>query len=263
MKPAKAIIRIGRNVKNGRRFVNYIYRDKARLCIGGDLVGGLTGDARRDYESLLLGHHNSGRLLRSLIISLDCPPTPDAIKDQTPRLVTCVTNFRDAFAPACPYLFALHKNGGKLHAHVLIRNSDGNKCLEWSPETLKEMQSFRWTDRFDTGRGKGVNQIVGKTSYPGKNTTAAKLAGMSVDDLKTLFGSGELAISRTRKDGSPLSLVCDGKKIRVQSVCVIATDFAARLVAAMTTDDGDYLLRLIQENCADEDHSPRIRGRSR
>ena len=264
MKKTNGIIHICRNVSRPRRFIAYIYRISARVLIGGDLPGGVTGKAADDYENLIAGHHGSGRLLRSLVISLDCPISDKAISLYSAELGQCAADFRDKYSPGRPYLYAVHRLGKKLHAHVLLQNSDGDKCLEWGPETLQEMQSFEWSQNFESGRGKGKNQVKGKTSYPGKNTTAAKLAGMSVAELKKLLNDGELVIARIRKDGSPLSLVCAGKKIRVQSVAVIATDFAARLEAAMNTDDdGRYLLNLIRENCADEDQDRSNRGLSR
>jgi len=246
----RAIVRVCRNVKRGKRFVAYIYRDGARLLIGGNLIGGLTGDPSRDYDSLILGHHGAGRLLRSVVISLDCPTSPAMVALHSDGLARCAVAFCAKFAPGSPFVFAVHKNGGKLHCHVLPQNSTGEKCLEWGPDILKEMQGFQWSVEFESGRGKGLNAVKGRTSYPGKTTTAAKLSGMDVEGLKSVLGSGDLAVSRRRKDGSPLSLVYDGRKIRVQTVCALAVDFTIRLQAAMADDGGDYLNEYLQSSRA-------------
>jgi len=251
MKKPTAIVRVCRNVKRGKRFVAYIYRDGARVLIGGNLPGGLTGDPVRDYDSLLIGHHGAGRLLRSVVISLDCPTSPAMVALHSDGLARCAIAFCAKFAPGSPFLFAIHKAGGKFHCHILPQNScNGEKCLEWGPDVLREMQGFQWSVEFESGRGKGLNEVSGKTSYPGKSTAAAKLAGMEVQELKALIGSGDLAVSRTRKDGSALSLVYEGRKMRVQTVSVLAADFAIRLQAAMTGTGGDYLNEYLQSNRA-------------
>ncbi len=112
------------------------------------------------------------------------------------------------------------------------------------------MQDFDWTTQYVSGRGKGLNEVKGRTCYPGKTTTAAKLAGLDVEGLKTLLGSGDLVVSRRRKDGSPLSLVCEGRKMRVQTVCVLAADFGVRLQTAMADDGGNYLAEYLESTRA-------------
>lgn len=251
MSKPKAIVKICRNVKRGKRFVAYIYRDGARVLIGGNLPGGLTGDPASDYEALLVGHHGVGRLLRSVVISLDCPTTPAMVNLHADGLARCAIEFCAKYAPGAPFVFAVHKNGGKLHCHVLPQNSNGEKCLEWSPDVLQEMQGFGWTARFESGRGKGVTQVEGKTVYPAKGTAAAALAGSAAEALKNLLANGDLTVARVRKDGSPLSLVFEGKRLRVQTVNAIDPGFSARLTEAMKDDDGgDYLLGIVEQKRA-------------
>jgi len=235
----RAIIHIGKNVAKPGQLVKYIYRDGALYCCGGQLPGGVTGNAKQDYESLILGHHGSGRLLRSLIVSLDCPSTDESVKMHSAALGQCCADFCKRFAPDSHYLYGVHRQGKKIHAHLLVCNSDGEKCLEWGRDVLREMQGFGWTVEFETGRGKGKNQVVGKTCYPGKNTVAAKLAGMAVEELKSLLDVGDLVVTRKRKDGSPVSLTFEGRKLRVQSICAVDPDFAGRLLEAMLDNDGD------------------------
>jgi len=262
MKP-KAIVHLGRNVQRGKRLVGYIYRDKAKVAIGGFLPGGVTGDPSQDYESLLMGHHGAGRLIRNVIISLNCPTSDEWIERHAAGLGRCADEFCERFAPDRPYVWAVHRNGAKLHCHVLPQNSSNEeKCLDWGPEILKEMQDFRWSYEFESGRGHGKNQMAGKTVYPGKSTLAAQLAGLDVEGLKSALDAGDLAVTRTRKDGSPLSVSFEGKKIRVQTINTFSAEFAARLVNAMNdADDGTYLLGMIEQNRAAKQQVRRGLGR--
>ena len=263
MKKPKAIVHIGRNVTRPRRFIGYVYRDAALVCCGGRLPGGVTGNAAHDYESLILGHHGAGRLLRSLVISLDCPSSDDFVRLHSAALGHCCEDFCNRYAPGSPYLFGVHHLGNKLHAHLLVRNSDSEKCFDWRPEVLQEMQNFGWTTEFDSGRGKGLNHVVGKTCYPATHTVAGTLAALGVEALKALLEAGDLAITRTKKDGSPLTLKFEDRKIRVQTVSAIDSEFSERLCEAMNSDgDGGplQLLELIRRNRSAKRQNARSRG---
>ncbi|MCX6887703.1 MAG: hypothetical protein NTX27_22005 [Verrucomicrobia bacterium] len=214
-------------VKSIRYFAN------PKKVSGGVLDGLQVGKASKckSYEELadclMEGHHNRDgkcRQARTVVLSVQTESQDPGYLDELDRRLGMA--FRDLNKILkVPMLGWIHHNTNTRHLHILLRNSDGLRCLDLRPAWLKQMQGFYWTAHLLTGRGKGKGKAL--SVYPKSPKLRVKeLAVLLVDKegniskkwWDRLQESGALRAFRQRSDGSIISFDFLGKRIRLSTL---------------------------------------------
>lgn len=157
-----------------------------------------------------------------LCLSSDLP-----VAEQVKILKKACRRYAARYAPGCTFLAILHldhngEDGRGLHAHLLIRNSNGEgRAIDWSRDDLKEQQGMAWAAGLDVvpTRGTGVprrkNEAV---PYPkSRNLTAAFIGKLTEKEIYEYIESGRLCVGRRNKKGIVTSVIFDGKRTRLST----------------------------------------------
>lgn len=242
----KMILRISPSRQKAWRMLEHIYGqgDYApernltnRLGIGAfQLEAGYPmRDAKHDAALLLAKHHNKGKEARHLIFSAEEMPNATEAEYQhaIAGVVAAAVDFAKSEAPGHDYIIQAHLDRHHPHAHMALCASAGQRCIDWGPKDLVRFQGLEFLApatqtryQLEPGRGKGKRPAgVGRVAYDHavahdfhatkEHTTAERL------DYERVFqaiASGELTVSRRNKAGQPLSVLIDGKPVRLSKI---------------------------------------------
>ncbi len=131
-----------------------------------------------------------------------------------------------AYAPDRPWVFAIQFHNGICHGHAAVANVDSaGKPLKFRPHQVMAMAAMKFTSA--AGSGSGIGKAKGLPIY----SRAKKL---SVRDLATLMVDSSGVIRkeawdqleeqnlikdfRQRKDGSLISFIYEGRRIRLSTL---------------------------------------------
>jgi len=125
----------------------------------------------------------------------------------------------------------VHGNTFTRHIHLLFPNSNGRRTLDLRPKLLRQLQGFMWTAQLLSGRGKGRRKAL--SVYPkSRKLVVRDLADLLLDDAgnlrrdrwELLLAAGKVNNVRLRRDGSPISFECEGRRIRFSTLKGFITD---------------------------------------
>ncbi len=187
-------------------------------AIGGRIEGGITRDARVDIESLISRHHGRGKRVKHVVIS--CQDSEgEARAEALAALPGLANDWIKSYAPTSDYIYLVHQDRQHPHMHVLLCNSDGKKCLDWSPQQLRRMQDFKWTVRATSGRGSGKHHEPGRGVYPlARNLRATELLKLTKEQINERIKSGSITVGRRNSSGVITSVIIDGRRIRLSTL---------------------------------------------
>ena len=203
--------------------------DKVLDKFDGLELGSMEGKAEAELvDALLAGHHDRSvkRVCRSAVISVQTPEnaTEEQRKEIAARLLRCSRDLQ-RFLKVASMLGWCHGNTKTLHMHLLFPNSNGRRTLNLTPKLLREIQDFKWTREFLSGRGKGKRGSLSfNPKAPGLklNTLAAILMdqdGKIVEERwERLVSEGHISEYRYRKNGSIISFMFGGKRMRIDTL---------------------------------------------
>jgi len=134
-----------------------------------------------------------------------------------------------AFAPDSNFLAITHDDRKHPHIHLLLANSDRSpdeRRLSWSPGTVSEMQGLGFVtedtrEKFlvESGRHRGVTRREqGGMPYPGAPLAALKLANLTTKQIEEYEQQGTLSVGRRDKQGNVLSVIFEGRRIRLSTI---------------------------------------------
>ena len=178
----RAIVHIVRRDGPVMKRVGYLANKS--VLIGDWLGNGVAFNAERLVEN----HHGGrGRKTRHLIISLE--QGGDSPSEQ---LAAAAERFVAEFAPSSAWLGAIDRDTRAVHVHLLLVNSDGERCLDFSPSTLQRMQdAAAWSGGLlETGR---------RDAVIAKLTTAQQLNKMTYEQIQNAIETGTLTVGRRSK----------------------------------------------------------------
>ena len=133
-----------------------------------------------------------------------------------------------------PYSLLGHRDRFHPHTHGAFCASNGYRCIDFSPRHLIWLQSFAWVServrnlyQIESGRGHGRrSREVGRVSYGAATKADYGLSReMNIAQSAPIYseiiekiGRGEIEVARRRKDGTPISVLIAGKKIRLSTL---------------------------------------------
>ena len=149
------------------------------------------------------------------------------VAEQVKILKKACRRYGARYAPGCTFLAILHldhngEDGRGLHAHLLIRNSNGEgRAIDWSRDDLKEQQGMAWAAGLDVvpTRGTGVpRQKNEAVPYPkAKNLMAAFIGKLTEKEIYEYIKSGQLAVGYRNKKGHITSVIFGGRRFRLRT----------------------------------------------
>ena len=192
-------------------------------------------DPKHDASLLLAKHHGRGKEVRHVIISTrEMPDATQAEYNQALNAVlVAAVEFARKAAPGCDFIAQPHTDRHHPHVHLTICASDGHKCVDWNAKDLSNFQglSFLSTQTKQAhnlvpGRGRGKRpKGVGRVAYnhavqgdcqPTREQQTAQQ--FSYQAVLAGIEAGTIAVTRRKKNGTPLSVLLDGKKIRLSTL---------------------------------------------
>ena len=215
----RAVVHIVKRDGPPVRRVGYL-ANKAVLL--GDWLG---NDVALNAERLMEAHHGGrGRKTRHVLVSLE---QGGDLPDE--QMGEVAARFAAAFAPGVAWLGAVDRNTKAVHIHLLLVNSDGERCLNFSPSILQQMQNVAaWSGGLlENGRRGAILQ---------KLTTAKQLSQMTYEQIQNAIETGTLTIGRRSKFGVVSSVVLAGRRVRLSTV---------QRAAALAAAHGDATHRLV------------------
>lgn len=131
-----------------------------------------------------------------------------------------------AYAPDRNWLFGFHNDNGILHGHLAVANlGPDSKPLKFRPHVVVAMSEMAFTKHAISAKGKGK---IGLPIYTKtrKKLLVQELAAALLDTngniqpkaWDQLEGQGLITEFRTRKDGSLISFIYQGKRIRLSTL---------------------------------------------
>ena len=235
MKPPCAIINLKFNSTPQAACRYFRNRDKVIGEFDGLEIGCAANKTDAELvEALLCSHHDPKveRVCRSAVISVQTPEhaTEAERKEIVARLLRCARDLQK-FLKVASMLGWCHGNTKSLHLHALLPNSTGKRTLNLTPKLLRELQDFKWTCEFLSGRGKGKRgSLEFNPRAPGLrlNTLAAILMDRNGDIVEDrwdrLVNDGKITEYRYRKDGSIISFKYGGKRMRLETLRKVILD---------------------------------------
>lgn len=206
-------------------------------------VGYPTGHPKFDAALLLAHHHGRGKEARHLIFSGEELPTatPEQYQHAIAAMVAAAEDFAAKHAPGHAYIIQSHLDRFHPHAHMIMCASNGQRCIDWGPEQLKGFQSLDFLStttqnkyQLEPGRGHGKRKPgVGRIAYnhavTGElhQTKEQQLAErLDYELILAAIDAGTITVSRRTKSGKPLSVVIDGRVIRLSTIRKAAANAA-------------------------------------
>lgn len=194
-----------------------------------------TRDPKFDAGLLMAKHHGKGKEVRHLIFSGEEMPhaTPATFQFALDAVVAAAVDFAASQAPGHDYIIVPHQDRHHPHCHLALCASAGERGIDWGAAQLKNFQSLAFLRpetqqhyQLISGRGRGKRPAgVGRISYANavnhefhatkEHQTAVKL---DYERILTAIETGELAVSRKTKSGKPLSVVLDGRIVRLSTL---------------------------------------------
>lgn len=194
-----------------------------------------TFDPHFDAGLLLTNHHGKGKEARHVIFSGEEMPhaTETEYQHAIAAMVSAAVDFAAVYAPGHAYIIQSHLDRFHPHAHMVLCASDGQRCVDWKPEQLKKIQGLDFLSettkaqyQLISGRGRGKRPAgVGRISYANavnnefhatkEHQTAVKL---DYERILQAITDGDITVSRKTKNGKPLSVVLDGRVIRLSTL---------------------------------------------
>jgi hypothetical protein len=213
-------------------------------------IGTISNATPKEIEqSLLCDHHDrhvKARVCRTVIISVQTPNK--ATKEQIDDLVKRTENaFRDLFKELnVPGAAWIHGNTKTIHGHGIFPNSDGQRTLNITPNILRTLQDFKWTEDLDSGRGKGERGAL--PVYPKAKHLAVRTLAELIFDNKNEIGEKELSLLekdavitevRRKTNGEAISFLFRDKRFRFTTLKRYAKENQQKGNRMITTFDPD------------------------
>jgi hypothetical protein len=203
-------------------------RKKVTASFDGLATGLAVGSAQELADLLLAGHHDrhSKRVCRTAVISVQTPAdaTQEELEDIDRRLLQAAADLKLVLGVAS-MLGWVHGNTLTRHIHLIFGNSNGRRTMDLRPKLLRQLQGFLWTAQLLSGRGKGRRKAL--SVYPrSRKLVVRDLADFLLDDggnlrrerWEQLLAAGKVGNVRLRKNGSPISFECEGRRIRFSTL---------------------------------------------
>lgn len=197
--------------------------------------GAVTMHPSTDTRSLC-GDVIDRNALRHVILSAEPITEISGRESAFAALMAMAKDWMKRFAPGTPYLGICHDDRQSPHIHLLIRNSDRSTDggrLSWSPNQLREMQSFDWVSSdtaqiysIEPGRSRGISKREG-TGYPyprAQHLDARTISRMNQQQIYEHTRTGAFQVGRRDKHGHIKSIIYNGRRIRMATVELLAKD---------------------------------------
>jgi hypothetical protein len=224
----RAIVAIKASPRLAANLINHCYTFAARagnevpctdrvFSLSGNVEGILLREAAIDSFTLLSGHHGKGRPVRHVVISMEDCADPFLRTASFRRLIKMARQFVRKFARGARYIAIVHADRLHPHVHLIVCNSDGRRTLNWTPATLREMQSMLWTSLATSGRGTGKNKAV--AVYPlARQLDAKTISTLTPEQINDLITAKQLSIGRVNRAGDLTSVVFNGRRVRLSTI---------------------------------------------
>jgi hypothetical protein len=242
----KMIVRVSPSKQRAWRMLEHIYSQgdyKAERDISNrvgevryQLASGVpTLDPKFDANLLLSRHHGKGKEARHLIFSGEELPnaTPEQYQHALNGIVAAALDFAAARAPGHDFILVPHSDRHHPHIHLILAASNSERCIDWGPNDLKKVQGLDFVSpavqalyQLEPGRGKGKRPPgVGRVAYDHAvahdfhETHEQKIAvKLDYERILQAITDGDITVSRKTKNGKPLSVVLDGRVIRLSTL---------------------------------------------
>lgn len=194
-----------------------------------------TLDPKFDAGLLLSRHHGKGKEARHIIFSAEEMPNATEAEYQhaLSGVVDAAVDFATTQAPGHDFIIVPHKDRHHPHCHAVLCASDSDRCIDWGAKDLKNFQGLSFLRpetqqhyQLISGRGRGKRPAgVGRISYANavnhvfhatvEHETANKL---DYEHILQAIADGIITVSRKTKAGKPLSVLIDGKAVRLSTL---------------------------------------------
>ena len=135
-------------------------------------------------------------------------------------------DWRNTYAPGMPWVSAIQKHNGIYHLHAAVANvNSSGRPLKFLPHMVVAMADMKFTDKAISAKGTGKKGLKLYTKARGKlgveglaERLVAADGSIRNDEWRRLKKDGAISDFRTRKDGSIVSFIFDGKRIRLSTL---------------------------------------------
>jgi hypothetical protein len=242
----KMILRVSPSKQKAWRMLEHVYGQgdyKAERNIANrvgevryQLASGFpTLDPQFDAQLLLANHHGKGKEARHLIFSAEELPnaTPEQYQHALDGVVAAAVDFARVEAADHDFIIVPHCDRHHPHCHMVLCASSGQRCIDWGPDQLKKFQGLDFVTpatkalyQLIPGRGAGKRPPgVGRVAYDHAvthdfhQTNERNLANkLDYELILKAINDGDIQVSRRTKAGKPLSVVLDGKVVRLSTL---------------------------------------------
>jgi hypothetical protein len=128
----------------GRSIKEVACEDRVVEIINGLEVGTPERDPAVDAEKLLVHHHALGkaREVKHVVLSVEDLEDEVERREAAQGLAQAAREYAEKYAPGCQYIAVIHQDREHVHAHLVVCNSNGKRCIKWSPGHCREMQQI-------------------------------------------------------------------------------------------------------------------------
>ena len=159
--------------------------------------------------------------------------TPAAFQFALNAVVAAAVDFAATQAPGHDYIIVPHSDRFHPHCHLALSASNSRRCIDWGPNDLKIFQGLSFLAsatkalyQLEPGRGKGKRPAgVGRVAYDHAvahdfhQTKERSLAErLDYDKILKAVAAGDIGVSRRAKNGKPLSIIIDGRRVRLSTL---------------------------------------------
>jgi hypothetical protein len=207
----------------GRSIKEVECQDRVVRLINGLEVGTPERNPAADAEKLLIHHHalEKAREVKHVVLSVENLKFVHSREKAVEGLAQAAQDYAAKYAPGCQYLAVIHQDREHVHAHLVICNSNGKRCIKWSPSHCREMQQITpWCSvkMFTPGKKQGLTcGELSSLSRRLEKTELAKLVKLSPKQIYDQFKDDPK--TRWTEDGKRMiSIEMNGKRIRISTI---------------------------------------------